>query len=102
MAEIKAPRRVDLFRSLGTFSTEKLRHLRSDLEEQIQSGEFYDQTAEVGRSSSSQLLADPHLSLEVVVKLLIKRGALTAEEVAVYRQSLPKTKTRILFGPRYW
>ena len=74
--------------------------LRTELRHQVMSGDYSDSFTEVGRSSSQQLLEDPHLSLEVVMKILAKRGKLTNQELVDYKASLPKTKRRIVFAPR--
>ena len=81
--------------------TEQLIILRRDLTDLVMNGEHYDSLGEEGRTSSQELLADPHLSLEVVVKILAKRGKLTDEQLKDYQASLPKTKRRIIFAPRY-
>lgn len=81
--------------------TEQLLEFRKELIDQIMAGEFYDSLGEEGRTSSQELLADPHLSLEVVTKILIKRGKLTQEQLDDYLASQPKTKSRIVFQPRH-
>lgn len=79
--------------------TEQLLVLKTKLRHQVISGDYSDSFTEVGRSASQQLLADPHLSLEVVMKILAKRGKLPDQELADYKASLPKTKRRIVFAP---
>lgn len=99
-ADIKTPKRVDLPRSLGGLMTEQLLLMRRELAQEMMDNRHYDSLTEESRSSSSELLADPHLQMEVVMKILAKRGALTEQHLADYKASLPKTKRRVIFSPR--
>ena len=102
MADIEAPTKVDLYRSLSTMSNDRLRQIRSDLEKAIASGEHYDSVTESGRSSSQSLLAQPHDSLHVVFSILAKRGQLTQDEVEAWNEAQPKTRIRVTFRPKYY
>lgn len=98
---VKTPRREGLFRSLGSLMTDQLLLMRQELQQWIMDGQHYDSMSEEGRSHSSELLVDPHLSLEVVTKILIKRGKLPQPDLDDYLASQPKTKSRIVFKPRH-
>ena len=93
------PTKVDLYRSLGTLSSEKLKMIRGELEAQIIGGEFHSSVSESGRSISQELLASPHDSLRVVFGILAKRGELSKDEIDRWNKSQPKTKIRINFLP---
>ena len=97
---IRQPSLKDLMLSLASVSTARLRQMRTELEDEITSNEFYNSTSEVGRSSTQELLSDPYLKLRAVFMLLAKRGKLTQEEIDDFVNSQPKTFKQVWFLPR--
>ena len=102
MADIPTVRKLDLYRSLSTLTSAKLKRIRSELEQVIIGGEYHDAVTESGRSSNQSLLAQPHDSLRVVFRILARRGELTKKEIDDWNKGQPKTRIRVNFRPRYY
>lgn len=95
------PSERELLRSLRFFSTDKLKRMRADLEDQIAENIHASTTSEVGRSETNQLLAEVHAKHEVVCHLLMSRGELSQDEVDNAKAGAPVTEMNIRFAPKH-
>ena len=96
--EVSIDRR-EILRALGCFSVDELLEMKDEYKQRVSSNIHLENEAEVGRSSSSMLLQNPTITLDLIYHLLYKIGRLSPEEVTMWKASRPKTSVRFLMNP---
>lgn len=91
--------RREIIRALACFSTDRLLEMKSEFQDKVEQNLHLESESEVGRSSSSVLLADPIITLDCIFYVLNRRGRLSEEEQRDWLASRPRTQMRLILNP---